>query len=82
VLLASTAVSTLYGKHVVFRETPTLYSAPLGLTRLLGSVKPRTLYITSFLTGFLVRLYPEIKYVELPIGWNTLEYVSVARDFS
>jgi len=40
VLLASTTVSTLYGKHVVFRETPTLYSALLGLTRLLGSIKP------------------------------------------
>ena len=81
-LLASTAVSTLYGKHVVFRETPTLYSALLGLTRLLGSVKPRTLYIISFLTGFLVRLYPEIKCIDLPIGWDTLEYISVARDFS
>jgi len=82
VLLASTTVSTLYGKHVVFREAPTLHSALLGLTRLLGSVKPRTLYIISFLTGFLVRLYPEVKYVELPIGWDTLEYISVARDFS
>ena len=51
VLLASTAVSTLYGKHVVFREAPTLYSALLGLTRLLGSVKPRTLYVCLLYTS-------------------------------
>jgi hypothetical protein len=82
VLLASTTISTLYGKHIVFHETPTLYSTLLWLTRLLSSVKPRTLYIISFLTGFLVRLYPKIKYIDLPIGWDTLEYISVARDFS
>ena len=82
VLLASTTISSLYGKHVVFRETATLYSTLLELTRLLSSVKPRTLYVISFLIGFLVRLYPEIKYIDLPIGWDTLEYISVARDFS
>jgi len=81
-LLASTLISTAYGRHVVFRESPTLYSTLIWVARVLSGIELKVLYITSFLVGFTTRLYPELKYPDLPIGWDTLEFIAVARDFS
>jgi len=81
-LLTSTAMSTWFGKPIVFRESLTLYSALVRVVRSLSDIELRTLYIISLLIGFMVRLYPELKYIDLPVGWDTLEYISVARDFS
>jgi hypothetical protein len=39
-------------------------------------------YIACFIVGFLTRFYPELRYLDLPIGWDTLEYIAVARDFA
>jgi hypothetical protein len=72
-VLASTAISTLYKGHDVFHRSPTLYSLVYG--------KSINLTLLSFFIGFVTRLYPELKY-QNPIGWDTLEYISVARDFS
>jgi len=81
-LLTSTAMSTWFGKPIVFRESLTLYSALVRVVRSLSGIELRTLYIISLLIGFMARLYPELKYPDLPVGWDTLEYISVARDFS
>jgi hypothetical protein len=79
---ASTAMSTVQGEPVVFRESPTLHSLLTYAVKALSNIGPRTLYIISFIIGFAVRLYPELKYPDLPISWDTLEYISVARDFA
>ena len=79
---ASTAMSTVQGEPVVFRESPTLHSLLICASKALSNIGPRTLYIISFIIGFAVRLYPELKYLDLPISWDTLEYISVARDFA
>jgi hypothetical protein len=81
-ILASTIISTWYKKPIVFRESPTLHAILIQVAKHLGNIKPRTLYILLFLIGFTVRLYPELKYPSLPVGWDTLEYISNARDFA
>ena len=82
VILSSTAINTLYKKPVVFRESPTLHAILVRAVKRLSDIKPRTLYAISFLIGFAVRVYPELKYLDLPVGWDTLEYISNARDFA
>jgi len=82
ILLASTAVSTLYREPVVFRKGPTLYSSLMRVVKAFSGTGLKLLYVASFAIGFAVRLYPELKYLDLPVGWDTLEYISVARDFS
>ena len=81
-IAASTAMSTIQGEHVVFRKSPTLHALLTRVAKALSNISPKTLYIISFIIGFAVRLYPELKYPDLPISWDTLEYISVARDFS
>ena len=81
-IAASTAMSTIEGEHVVFRKSPTLHVLLTRVAKALSNIGPKTLYIISFIIGFVVRLYPELKFPDLPISWDTLEYISVARDFS
>lgn len=75
-------MSTLRKRHLVYREGPTLHSLLARSVGALGGADSRALYAVSFAMGFLVRLYPELKYPELPIGWDTLEYIATARDFA
>jgi len=81
-IAASTAMSTIEGEHVVFRKSPTLHVLLTHVAKALSNIGPKTLYIISFIIGFVVRLYPELKYPDLPISLDTLGYISVARDFS
>jgi len=81
IVLVSTAMSTWYGKPVVFHESPTLHSLLIQIVKTLNSIKLEILYMVSFLIGFMTRLYPELKYAGLPLSCDTLEYISVARDF-
>lgn len=82
ILLASTTLSTLYREPVVFRRGPSLYSSLNRIVEVLDAIGPKALYVISFAIGFAVRLYPELKYPGLPIGWDTLEYIATAKDFS
>lgn len=78
----ATAISTLFRSHVVFREGQSLYSLLTGFANRLSGVDPRIVYGLSFAVGFAVRAFPELKYLEMPIGWDTLEYIANARDFA
>jgi len=80
-IAASTAMSTIEGEPVVFCESSTLYSLLTHAAKAFSNIGSKTLYIISFIIGFAIRLYPELKYLDLPISWDTLEYISVARDF-
>jgi len=82
IVLSSTAISTLYKEPVVFRKSPTLYSSLIYVTKAFSGIGLKSFYIVSFAIGFAIRLYSELKYLDLPIGYDTLEYISVARDFS
>lgn len=81
-LLASTSISTLYRGPVVFRGGPTLHSLLMRVVETASNTKPWVLYVASFTVGLAVRLYPELKHLDLPVGWDTLEYISNARDFA
>uniref|UniRef100_A0A7J2T9S6 Glycosyltransferase RgtA/B/C/D-like domain-containing protein n=1 Tax=Ignisphaera aggregans TaxID=334771 RepID=A0A7J2T9S6_9CREN len=81
-IFASTAVNTLFREPVVFRKSPTFHEVATYLAKRFSMVRARWVLIVCFAIGFLVRLYPELKYLELPIGWDTLEYISNARDFA
>ena len=81
-IYSSTSLSTWFKKPVVFVEGLTLHEVFLRLIKVLSAVDARWVYIASFAVGFLTRLYPELKYLNLPIGWDTLEYISNARDFA
>ena len=81
-IFASTAISTLFREPVIFRNSSTFYDVAIYLAKRLGSVRAMWVFIACFAVGLLVRLYPELKYLEMPIGWDTLEYISNARDFA
>jgi len=80
-VLASTLVATLLRGHVVFSERVTVDGVLRLLKRIEGGIKAGSILAASFMVGFLLRLYPETLY-ELPIGWDTIEYVSNALDFA
>jgi hypothetical protein len=81
-IFSSTSLSTWFRKPVVFAESPTFHDVFTRLARVLGAVDIRWVFIASFAVGFLTRFYPGLKYLDLPIGWDTLEYIAVARDFA
>jgi hypothetical protein len=81
-ILSSTSLSTWFREPVVFAKGLPFYDAFIRLVRILGSVDIRWVYTACFVVGFLTRFYPELKYLGLPIGWDTLEYIAVARDFA
>ena len=64
-----------------FKLSPTLSEVVEVAIKKLAATPNTILFITAFLTGFLVRVYPEIKY-SLPIGWDTLEYIANSLDFA
>ena len=81
-IFSSTSLSTWFREPVVFAKGLTFHDLFTRLVRVLGAVNIRWVYIASFAAGFLARFYPELKYLGLPIGWDTLEYIAVARDFA
>jgi hypothetical protein len=81
-ILSSTSLSTWFREPVVFAKGLTFHDLFIRLVRVLGAANIRWVYIASFAVGFLARFYPELKYLGLPIGWDTLEYIAVARDFT
>lgn len=81
-IFVSIAANTLFRGPIVFVEGSSL-SDVLGIIRsVFGGVSPRAVVFAAFLTGFLSRLYPELKYIDMPIGWDILEHMSNARDFA
>jgi len=81
-IFSSISLSTWFRKPVVFAKGLTFHDLFTRLVRILGTTNIRLVYIASFAVGFLTRLYPELRYLDLPIGWDTLEYIAVARDFA
>jgi len=81
-IFSSTSLSTWFREPVVFAKGLTFHDLFTRLVRVLGAANIRWVYIASFAVGFLARFYPELKYLDLPIGWDTLEYIAVARDFA
>jgi len=82
IIFSSTSLSTWFRKPVVFAESPTFHDVFIRLVKVLGSMDIRWIYIACFIVGFLTRFYPKLKYLDLPIGWDTLEYIAIARDFA
>jgi len=81
-IFSSTSLSTWFRKPVVFAKGLTFHDLFTRLVRVLGAANIGWVYIASFAVGFLTRFYPELKYLDPPIGWDTLEYIAVARDFA
>jgi hypothetical protein len=81
-IFSSTSLSTWFREPVVFAKSLTFHDLFTRLVKSLCAVDIRWMYIASFAAGFLVRFYSELKYLDLPIGWDTLEYIAVARDFA
>ena len=81
-ILASTALSTWFKEPVVFVKSLTFCKVFYKLAKVLNNASAKWVYIACFAIGFLVRLYPELKHLSLPIGWDTLEYIANARDFA
>jgi hypothetical protein len=81
-IFSSTSLSTWFREPVVFAKGLTFHDLFTRLVKSLCAVDIRWVYIASFAVGFLARFYPELRYLDLPIGWDTLEYIAVARDFA
>jgi len=81
-IFSSTSLSTWFREPVVFAKGLTFHDLFTRLVRVLGAANIRWVCIASFAVGFLARFYSELKYLGLPIGWDTLEYIAVARDFA
>jgi hypothetical protein len=80
-ILGSTSIHTIYKEPIIFLKSSTLYDLMNTLRNTLEKTKIHYIYVIIFAVGFLVRAYPEIKYIDRPIGWDTLEYISVSKDF-
>ena len=80
-ILGSTSIHTIYKEPIIFLKSSTLYDLMNTLRNTLEKTKIHYMYVIIFAVGFLVRAYPEIKYIDRPIGWDTLEYISVSKDF-
>lgn len=80
-ILASTSVSTLFKKHISHERGPRIGQILSYMIGLWSRLPLKLTFVVSFMLGFLVRMYPEILYWPLPIGWDTLEYIAHARDF-
>jgi|YelNatPaOPRAMG01_1025707.scaffolds.fasta_scaffold32129_2 hypothetical protein len=81
-VLTSTGVSTWFRRPVIFVESRNLYSILQSFMDSFSKMPSKFIFLASFLIGFFVRLYPEVKYLNLPIGWDTIEYIANARDFA
>jgi len=82
IIFSSISLSTWFRKPVVFAKSLTFHDLFIRLVRVLGATNIRWVCIASFAVGFLARFYSELKHLGLPIGWDTLEYIAVARDFA
>jgi hypothetical protein len=80
-ILGSTGIHTIYKEPIIFLKSSTLYDLMNTLRNTLEKTKIHYIYVIIFTVGLLVRAYPEIKYIDRPIGWDTLEYISVSKDF-
>ncbi|MDW8034525.1 MAG: hypothetical protein RMI79_06320, partial [Nitrososphaerota archaeon] len=72
----STTIHTLKKRPIIVAETESLRDALKHLSTTLYRIfsKRSVLLTTSFMAGFLLRIYPEYVYWPLPIGWDTLEF--------
>jgi len=81
-VLTSTGVSTWFRGPVIFVESRNLYSILQSFMDSFSKMPFKFIFLASFLIGFFVRFYLEVKYLNLPIGWDTIEYIANARDFA
>ncbi|PLJ76883.1 hypothetical protein [Infirmifilum sp. SLHALR2] len=75
----------LLSQPIVLAEAPALHNLLAAARPLLaGKLSPNTprrAVTLAFLTAFLLRLYPELKYWPWHIGWDTVEYTAHLQDF-
>ncbi|QOJ79285.1 hypothetical protein IG193_02140 [Infirmifilum lucidum] len=83
--LVPSLVHLLLSRPVALADAYTLHQvlerAKPTLARRLDIGTPRRAIPLAFLTAFIVRLYPELKYWPWHVGWDTVEYVAHLSDF-
>lgn len=80
----ATVLHTVRREPVVFRESIDLITAKtIFEQRVRAVICSRWVpLLASFTAGFLVRLYPELLAGSLPVGWDTWEYMAMAKQFT
>ncbi|UNQ73140.1 hypothetical protein [Infirmifilum sp. NZ] len=75
----------LLSQPILLADAPALHNLLAAARPLLaGKLSPNTprrAVTLAFLTAFLLRLYPELKYWPWHIGWDTVEYTAHLQDF-